>query len=153
MKLKINLIPDTYMQQIAPQEVQNRYSQLNSVYVEELLIKFFKKEGRFMEQEVRYVIVSDVDNMINYQEVYDKQVDRTVVQARREKLEEYRKKLEELRVQEAEVMTAIADIEAEIEVSEKIIALADAKKAEEEVATEETVSDEVEAPAQPQINV
>lgn len=151
--MKIKLISDTYMQQIAPQEVQNRYSQLNSVYVEELLIKFLKKEGRFMEKEVRYVIVSDVDNMINYQEVYDKQVDRTVVQARREKLEEYRKKLEELRLQEEEVMAAIADIEAEIEVSEKIIALADAKKAEEETATEETVSEEVEAPAQPQINV
>ena len=127
--MKIKLISDTYMQQIAPQEVESRYLQLDNKGVAELLIKFIKKEGGFMEQEVKYVIVSDVENKIEYQEVYNKELDREAVANRRARLEA-------LKEHKLDIEKEIAEIEAELELAEKIIAIADEKKAQEQAELE-----------------
>ena len=71
-----------------------------------------------------YVIVSDIENKINYQEVYNKELDRTVVANRRARLEA-------LKEQKLDIEREIAEIEAELEIDEKVIAIADEKKAEE----------------------
>ena len=117
------------MQQIAPQEVESRYLQLDNKGVAELLIKFIKKEGGFMEQEVKYVIVSDVENKIEYQEVYNKELDREAVANRRARLEA-------LKEHKLDIEKEIAEIEAELELAEKIIAIADEKKAQEQAELE-----------------
>ena len=93
-----------------------------------------------MDAEVKYVIVKDVDNKIEYQEVYDKEVDRTVVAAQREKLEEYKR-------QRADLDQKIAEIEEALVVAEKIIAIADAKKEEEARLEAERKAAEVEPEA------
>ena len=98
-----------------------------------------------MDAEVKYVIVKDVDDKIEYQEVYDKEVDRSVVAAQREKLEEYKR-------QRADLDQKIAEVEAELVIAEKIIAIADAKKlAEEEARLEAENAEEEVEPAKEEI--
>jgi hypothetical protein len=136
-----NLIPETYLQRVASKEIQSRYLQFCPQDVEKLLIKFFIKEDYLVDAEVKYVIVKDVDNKIEYQEVYDKEVDRTVVAAQRERLEEFKK-------QRADLDQKIAEIEAELVIAEKIIAIADEKKAEEaRIEAEKVEAEKVEAAA------
>jgi len=129
----VEFIPSTFLERVATKEVQNRYLQLDNKGVAELLIKFIKKGGELMPE---YVIVSDVDNKINYQEVYNKELDRNVVANRRARLEA-------LKEQKLEIEKEIAEIEAELELDEKIIAIADEKKAQEEVAVEEPATEEI----------
>lgn len=81
-----------------------------------------------------YVIVSDVENKIEYQEVYNKELDRNVVANRRARLEA-------LKEQKLDIEKEIAEIEAELELAEKIIAIADEKKAQEEVVVEQTANE------------
>lgn len=82
-----------------------------------------------MEQEVKYVIVSDVENKIEYQEVYNKELDRETVANRRARLEA-------LKEHKLDIEKEIAEIEAELELAEKIIAIADEKKAQEQAELE-----------------
>lgn len=89
-----------------------------------------------MAEEVKYVIVSDVNNKINYQEVYDKEIDRDVVAAQRQRLEEFKQEHDELELKKAEIERRMAEVEAEIAHAEKIIAIADEKKAQEQAELE-----------------
>ena len=127
----VEFIPSTIFEKLAPQEVQSRYFQLDNKGVAELLIKFIKKGELKMPE---YVIVSDVENKIEYQEVYNKELDRTVVANRRARLEA-------LKEQKLDIEKEIAEIEAELELAEKIIAIADEKKAQEEVVVEEPTNE------------
>lgn len=76
-----------------------------------------------------YVIVSDIENKIEYQEVYNKELDRNAVANRRARLEA-------LKEQKLDIEKEIAEIEAELELDEKIIAIADEKKAQEQAELE-----------------
>lgn len=76
-----------------------------------------------------YVIVSDIENKIEYQEVYNKELDRNAVANRRARLEA-------LKEQKLDIEKEIAEIEAELELDEKIIAIADEKKAQEQAEIE-----------------
>lgn len=125
----VKFIPNIIVEELVPQEVESRYLQLDNKGVAELLIKFIKKEGGFMEQEVKYVIVSDVENKIEYQEVYNKELDREAVANRRARLEA-------LKEHKLDIEKEIAEIEAELELAEKIIAIADEKKAQEQAELE-----------------
>lgn len=69
-----------------------------------------------------YVIVSDVDNIIKYNEVHAGEVNRDEVAS-------YRARLEALRVQKADIEAQIAELEKLIEKDELIVRLADEKKA------------------------
>ena len=129
----VEFIPSTFLERVATKEVQNRYLQLDNKGVAELLIKFIKKGGTLMPE---YVIVSDIENKINYQEVYNKELDRTVVANRRARLEA-------LKEQKLDIEKEIAEIEAQLELDEKIIAIADEKKAQEEVVVEEQPTEEI----------
>ena len=95
-------------------------------------------------QEAKYVIVKDVDNKIEYQEVYDREIDRALVASRREKLEI-------LKAKKLEIEAEIAEYEAEIALAEKIIAIADAKKEAEEKARLEAEQVVAEEPAKEDI--
>lgn len=117
----VEFIPSMFLERVATKEVQNRYLQLDNKGVAELLIKFIKKGGKLMPE---YVIVSDVDNKIEYQEVYNKELDREVVANRRARLDA-------LKEQKLNIEKEIAEIEAQLELDEKIIAIADEKKAQE----------------------
>ena len=85
-----------------------------------------------------YVIVSDVDNVIKYHEVYEGEVNR-------EEVASHRARLEALRAQRADIDAQIAELEKLIEKDEMIVKLADERKAEEE---EETLDNTEENPAQ-----
>lgn len=129
----VEFIPSTFLERVATKEVQNRYLQLDNKGVAELLIKFIKKGGKLMPE---YVIVSDIENKINYQEVYNKELDRTVVANRRARIEA-------LKEQKLDIEKEIAELEAQVEQDEKIIAIADEKKAQEEVVVEEQPTEEI----------
>lgn len=121
----------SFLQRFAPKKVQDNYSQLNQQGVDKLLISFLRKEGLTMP-EAKIVIVDDIDNKIKYQEVYEKELDRTNVANRRARLEA-------LKEQKLDIEKEIAEIEAELELAEKIISIADEKKAEEEAKAEAEV--------------
>ena len=127
----INLIPKTSIQFIADAETQGRYIQLDKAGVDELFIKFIRKGENDMP---KYEIVSDVDNKIVYNEVYEYEVDRV-------EIANYRAKIEELKLQKEGIEKEIAELEALVEKGEAIVKLADEKKAEEVVA-EEPVAEE-----------
>ena len=83
-----------------------------------------------------YVIVSDVDNIIKYNEVYEGEVNR-------EDVANHRARLEALKSQKAEIEAQIAELEKLIEKDEMIVRLADEKKAEDALnITEEQPADE-----------
>lgn len=71
-----------------------------------------------------YVIVSDVDNVIKYHEVYEGEVNR-------EEVANHRARLEALRAQKADIEAQIAELEKLIEKDEFIVKLADEQKTEE----------------------
>lgn len=121
------LFPKTFLEQKAPQEIQNRYSQLDKNGVDRLLIKFMEKEGIYMaENEVKYVIKSDDGETIKYDKLYeDNKLTRTDVK-------NHRTRLETLKAQKVDIEKEIAEIEAMLEVEEKLVEQADAEKAEKE---------------------
>ena len=121
----------SFLQKIAPKKIQNRYSQLNQENVDKLLISFLRKEGLTMP-EAKIIIVDDIDNKIKYQEVYDKELDRTNVANKRARLEA-------LKNDKLDIEKEIAEIEAELKLAEKVIAIADEKKAESEAEAEAEV--------------
>lgn len=82
-----------------------------------------------------YEIVSDVDNIVSYKEIYDKQVDRVDIANKRERLEA-------LKQQKLDIEKEIAEIESELQVAEHIISLADDKKSRENVVYEESSEEE-----------
>ncbi len=129
----IKLIPDSYIEQPAPNK-QQYYCQFNQQFVDELLIKFLKKEGIIMAEPI-YEIVSDVDNIVSYKEIYDKQVDRVDIANKRERLEA-------LKQQKLDIEKEIAEIESELQVAEHIISLADDKKSRENVVYDESSEEE-----------
>ncbi len=128
---KINLIPKTSIQIVADEEVQSRYIQLDDAGVEKLFIKFIKKGENDMP-EVRYEIVSDVDNKIVYNEVYEDVVDRV-------EIANYRAKIDALKIQKAGIEAEIAELEALVAKGEQIVKLADEKKEAEAKAEAEAV--------------
>ena len=130
----IKLIPDSYIEQPAPNK-QQYYCQFNQQFVDELLIKFLKKEGIIMAEPI-YEIVSDVDNIVSYKEIYDKQVDRVDIANKRERLEA-------LKQQKLDIEKEIAEIESELQVAEHIISLADDKKSRENVIYDESSEEAV----------
>lgn len=83
------------------------------------------------------VIVNDVDNRIEYQEVYNKELDRNAV-------ENKRARLELLKAQKLDIEKEIAEIEEALEVEERIVAIADAKKEAERLAEEKEANEVVE---------
>ena len=95
-----------------------------------LLIKFSEKEETLMIPETEYVIVSDIDNTIAYDEVRHYEVHRDVVAERRARLEA-------LKAQRTDIDNEIAELEGLIEQDEHIIKLADDKKAMEAMAASE----------------
>lgn len=130
----IKLIPDSYIERPAPNK-QQYYCQFNQQFVDELLIKFLKKEGIIMAEPI-YEIVSDVDNIVSYKEIYDKQVDRVDIANKRERLEA-------LKQQKLDIEKEIAEIESELQVAEHIISLADDKKSRENVVYDESSEEAV----------
>lgn len=84
-----------------------------------------------------YVIVSDVDNIIKYHEVYEGEVNR-------QEVVNHRARLEALRAQKADIEVQIAELEKLIEKDEFIVKLANDKKAEEVTLdnTEENLAQE-----------
>ena len=129
----IKLIPDSYIERPAPNK--HYYYQFNQQFVDELLIKFLKKEGIIMAEPI-YEIVSDVDNIVSYKEIYDKQVDRVDIANKRERLEA-------LKQQKLDIEKEIAEIESELQVAEHIISLADDKKSRENVVYDESSEEAV----------
>ena len=83
-----------------------------------------------------YEIVSDVDNIVSYKEIYDKQVDRVDIANKRERLEA-------LKQQKLDIEKEIAEIESELQVAEHIISLADDKKSRENVIYDESSEEAV----------
>ena len=83
------------------------------------------------------IIVNDVDNRIEYQEVYNKELDRNAV-------ENKRARLEVLKAQKLDIEKEIAEIEEALEVEERIVAIADAKKEADRLAEEQEANGAVE---------
>lgn len=126
----IEVASKTIITSQASEEVQNRYNQLDDAGVGELFIKFLKEGGVNMPEEVKYEIVSDVDNKIEYNEIYAGEVDRV-------EIANYRARVEALKEQKANIEAEIAELEKLLEKGEHIIKLADEKRAEEEAKNNE----------------
>ncbi|MGN0960769.1 MAG: hypothetical protein ACI4PF_01055 [Christensenellales bacterium] len=114
----------TMLQIMASNEIQNRYSQLDGETVDKLLIKFMRKEEIKMP-ELEYVIVSDVNDKIAYNEIHKGEVDRVEIAG-------YRARIEALKTQKTDIEKEIAELEELVAKGEHIIKLADEKKAKEE---------------------
>lgn len=81
-----------------------------------------------------YVIVSDINDKIEYNEIHKGEVDRLEVAG-------YRARIEALKIQKTDIEKEIAELEALVEKGEYIIKLADEKKAAEAVELESAVTE------------
>ena len=133
-KKKANSTPEITSKTIittqASEEVQSRYIQLDNAGVERLFIKFLQKGGNEMPpEEIKYEIVSDVDNKIKANEIHSIEVDRI-------EITNYRARIEAIKANVEKELAEVAELEKLIEKGELIIKIADEEKAKAEAEVE-----------------
>ena len=121
-KKKANSTPEITSKTIittqASEEVQSRYIQLDNAGVERLFIKFLQKGGNEMPEEIKYEIVSDVDNKIKANEIHSIEVDRI-------EIANYRARIEAIKANVEKELAEVAELEKLIEKGELIIKIAE----------------------------
>jgi hypothetical protein len=100
-----------------------------------LFIKFIKKEELNMS-EIKYSIVSDIDNKIICNKIEEKEVDRLEVESRRARIEELKKSIEDRNSLNEKDLAEIAEIEALVAEDEKIVKLADEDQIKKQMESE-----------------
>lgn len=135
-----DLIPKTFIERVAPPEIQSRYFQPIENIFNWLLIKNYKKEEDFMA-EIKYTILSDDGDNIKYEKAIIETEDTS-----RAKIADYKARIEAIKAHIEEENKELADLESKLEEEEKVIAIADEAreaKLEEEKVSEEVVVDSV----------